>query len=84
MSRIPGEKKEKITFTCDIGNSRRMDMAIQNNEFSSVSEVINKAITYFFENRNSQSPKDEVKQWLVSEDGETFMKGLILKVKSDK
>lgn len=79
MSRIPGDKKEKITFTCDIGNLRRINTAIQNSEFSSVSEAINKSITFFFENRDKTSDIDQVKEWLVSDDGAHYIKDLIRK-----
>ena len=81
MSRIPGKNKEKITISCDIGNLKKINEAIEQGLFSSVSETVNKAITFFFENRDKPQKKDEVKEWLVSEEGEDYIKKIIRKVR---
>lgn len=77
MPRIPGNKKEKITFTCDALNLRSINAAISRDEFSSVSEAINKSISFYFENRDKPSGRE----WLISEEGEIYLKDLIRKVK---
>lgn len=84
MSRIPGKNKEKITFSCDIGNLKKINEAIEQGLFSSVSETVNKSITFFFENRDKPAPQDQVKVWLISEDGEAYIKNLIRKEMKNK
>ena len=84
MPRIPGLKKEKITFTCDNSNSRTIDDAISRNDFSSVLEAINTAIRFYFENRDKPSGQEQFKAWVVSEDGEKYMKDLLRKYKERK
>lgn len=84
MPRIPGTKKVKITFTCDNTNDRNIDDAISRNEFSSVSEAINTAIRFFFENRDKPSGQEQFKAWVVTEEGEEYLLGLFRKMKNTK
>ena len=75
-----GKHKEKITITIDHSNLTRIDSAIAKGEFSNVSETINKAIAYFFENRDKLLGKEDVKEWLISEEGGIYLKKLIREV----
>jgi hypothetical protein len=81
-------REEKIqprgTITFTPVNLRDMEDSIKNKEFKTVTDLVNFAIHFYFENRNQTSSTDEIKQWFVSEDGEQFLKGLIIKVKKEK
>lgn len=80
MPKIPGRNKEKITFSCEPGNFKRINEGIEKGDFSNVSEAINKALASYFENLNRPSSKDDFKLWLLSKEGEDYMKGIIRQV----
>lgn len=77
MPRIPGKNKEKISFTCDNSNFKNLNGSVESGEFSSMSEGINKAISFFYANKDSKNQKMEFKEWIVSEEGEKYLKGII-------
>jgi Arc/MetJ-type ribon-helix-helix transcriptional regulator len=88
MAVTSGKPREKIAITISHGNKKRIDEAIARGEFSNVSETINEATTFFFNNRErvNQLPapiRPEFKDWLVSEDGKKYLKDIIRQVKDE-
>jgi Arc/MetJ-type ribon-helix-helix transcriptional regulator len=77
MPRIPGKNKEKISFTCDNSNFKNLSDAVSSSEFSSMSEAINKAISFYYENKNKTSV---TKEWMVSEEGKEYIKSVMREV----
>jgi len=84
MPRISGKSKERVSFSCDPVPFKRIHDSIKSGEASSVSALINTAITFYFENRDKTS-KDQVIEWLESDAGmqhiETIMKRIVKKTK---
>lgn len=86
MAVTSGKPKEKITITIGHTNILNINKAIANGEFSSVSEVIDKGVSFFFENRNKQSEdaqKVALIEWLESQEGEDRIKNIMRKVKDE-
>lgn len=66
---------------------KKMDHLIELEEYLNRSDIIVDALKLFFEKRENPTPnsvKEDFKAWVVSEDGETFMKGIIKKVKENR
>jgi Arc/MetJ-type ribon-helix-helix transcriptional regulator len=86
MGRIAGIKKERVTISISHGNLKRINDAIDKNQFSNVSEAINEAITSFFENRNKapMPPSDDAfNAWALTENGKKSLKDLIREVMNE-
>jgi len=78
MPRTIGEEVPKrLSFTFTPQNRKEMQSAMQNKEFASVAEGINTAIRYYFENREKTTV---TKEWLLSEEGEEYIKKIMRKV----
>ena len=76
MPTRPGRKlKERITISCDPINIDRINKALDNKEFSSVSSLVNNAISFYFENRGKDQ-NESFREFLSSEEGE----GIVLKI----
>jgi Arc/MetJ-type ribon-helix-helix transcriptional regulator len=63
---------------------KKMGDLIESEEYLNKSDIIIDALEFFFNSRNKPSQKEEFKAWLVSVEGETYMKNLIRKVKEKK
>lgn len=70
--------KERITISCDPINIDRINKALDNKEFSSVSSLVNNAISFYFENRGKDQ-NEAFKQFLVSEEGEEIVLKILRK-----
>ena len=82
MSRTIGDEiPDRITITIDPLNKRDVAESIKNKEFTSVVNLINTALRFYFDNRDKPEKIDEIKVWLVSEEGEDYIKKLIRKVR---
>jgi len=51
MPKITGPKKEKITFGCTPENLKRIEKEMEKKDFSTITDLINAALTYYFENK---------------------------------
>jgi Arc/MetJ-type ribon-helix-helix transcriptional regulator len=78
MAVTSGKPKEKITITIDHTNLSRVYSAISKGDFSNKSEAINKAIAFFFENRN-KTDGQVIKEFMESSEGEELFKRLFKK-----
>lgn len=83
MPKITGPTKEKITFGCDPTNFKKINKIMEEKEFSTVTDLINTALVFYFENRNRTSQKDDFKAWVVSEEGENYLKDVFRKIKDE-
>jgi len=81
VPRISGQTKERITFSCDPLPYKKIQQAIEKGEFSTITDLINSALVFYFENRKSEfDPKEELKQLLQSPEGEELVIKLLEKV----
>lgn len=55
MPKITGPKKEKITFGCTPDNLNRIQKVMAKKEFSTITDLINTAIAYYFENKGKDA-----------------------------
>lgn len=80
MPRIKGKpNKEKMSFNCDPLNFKKINEDIAAGKFSTITELINTSLSFYFEKRDSNS-KDEVKHYLVSEEGHQFLTDIVRKI----
>lgn len=78
MPRIIGDTvPERLSFTFTPINRRDAEIAMHKKEFPNVANLINTALRFYFENRDKSFGKEEVKNWLVSEEGTEYLKNLI-------
>jgi hypothetical protein len=77
MPRIKGKpNKEKMSFNCDPVNFKKINDEIEAGKFSTITELINASLSFYFEKRESNS-KDEIKHYLTSEEGRRFISDII-------
>ena len=63
MPRTIGEKlPARVTVSFSPLNLRTMESAMQNKEFKTVADLVNTAITYYFENRSRQKTEEELNE----------------------
>ncbi|MEN6396785.1 MAG: hypothetical protein ABFC78_09915 [Methanoregula sp.] len=77
MPKLAGKTKDRITFSCDPMPFKKIQAAIGNGEFSTVTDLINTALTFYFENREKEGLGREIKEYMESPDGEVLFKYLI-------
>lgn len=77
MPRERGINREQITFKCTKETIAKIDSYIGKEEYTSRNEVIRDALQFFFEHKNQPGYKEQFKEWLLSEEGETFVKDII-------
>ena len=77
MPRLAGKTKERITFSCDPIPFKKIRASIENGEFSTVTDLINTALVFYFENRDKSALGREIKAYLESPEGEVLFKHLI-------
>ena len=75
------EYRDQITIKCTASTIKKIDSYIGTDEMTTRNEVVRKALDYFFENWNKPSPKEQFKEWLLSSEGEEFVKDLIRKTR---
>lgn len=82
MPRKVGEKlNDRISISFSPLNKTEMEKALKNREFTNVANLVNTAISFYFENRNASPIQEQFKTWVVSEDGEKYMKNLMREFK---
>lgn len=79
MPKEPGLNREQITFKCTLATVAKIDSYIGQGELTSRNEVIRRALEFYFENKNKPDYKTQFKEWLLSEEGEAFVKDIIRK-----
>ncbi len=77
MPRLAGKTKERITFSCDPLPFKKIQASIENAEFSTVTDLINTALIFYFENRDKAALGREIKMYLESPEGEMLFRYLI-------
>lgn len=82
--RIGENVPDRVSISFSPMNKRDMQTAIEKKEFTSIVNLVNTAIRFYFENRDKSPDIGPVKEWLVSEEGEQYLKDLIRKVKGKK
>lgn len=75
--KVSDEMPERMAFTFTPTNRKDAQTSMQNKEFSSVSSLINTALTFYFENRKKTAL---TKEWLLSDEGKEFIKGIMRSV----
>lgn len=81
--KVSEEIPDRMAFTFTPINRNSVQKSMDSKEFLSVSSLINTAISFYYENRGKSS-KEDFKAWIVSEDGEQFIKGIVLKIQEEK
>lgn len=81
MGEIRGKPKEQISYKIPSDILSKIDKLLEAKEFNNRSDVITTGMRFYFDNRDKPQQKDEVKEWLVSEEGENYIKNLIRKVR---
>lgn len=77
MPKLAGKAKDRITFSCDPIPFKKIQASVEKGEFSTVTDVINTALIFYFENRDKSALGREIKEYMESPDGETLFKYLI-------
>lgn len=67
---------ERFAFTFTPINRSHVQKAMDAKEFSGVSNLINTALTFYFENNGKTAL---TKEWMLSQEGEKFIKDLMRK-----
>ncbi|MGA2917597.1 hypothetical protein [Methanoregula sp.] len=83
MPKISGKSKERVSFSCDPAPFKKMHDSVKAGEASSISALINTAITFYFDNRD-KTPKDQVVEWLKSDDGEQYIETILKRIAAKK
>jgi len=72
--------KDRITFSCDPLPYKQIQQSIDKGEFSTITDLINAALIFYFENRKiAFDPKEDLKQFLQSPEGEAYVSRLLEK-----
>jgi metal-responsive CopG/Arc/MetJ family transcriptional regulator len=79
MPKEKGLNREQITFKCTAATVAKIDSYIGEGELTSRNEVIRHALQYYFDSRDQPNNKEQFKEWLLSKEGETFVKDIIRK-----
>jgi hypothetical protein len=80
MPKISGPSKEKLTIGITPKNMKNIAVVMANNEYSTVTDLINDALANWFENRNKTSV---TKEWMVSEEGREYIKSVMREVNDE-
>jgi hypothetical protein len=78
MPVISGPPKEKITIGITPKNMKNIANAMSSNQYSTVTDVVNDALAYFFDNRDKSEGK-AIKEFMESSEGEELFKKLFKK-----
>jgi len=76
MPAIRGKPKEQISYKCPHDLFQKINTLIDQGKYASRNDLITEALHLFFENQN-RVPHDAIKDWLMSDEGEKWMKDLI-------
>ncbi|MGD0080906.1 MAG: ribbon-helix-helix domain-containing protein [Methanoregula sp.] len=83
MGEIRGKPKEQISYKIPSDILSKIDRLVELKEFNNRSDVLTTGMRFYFDNRDTPSQKDQLKEWLLSDDGEAWIKDLIRKVKDE-
>jgi len=72
MPKITGPSKEKLTLGITPKNMKNIAIVMANNEYSTITDLVNDALTYWFENRN-QNQDDMMAKFLQSPKGKDII-----------
>jgi hypothetical protein len=75
------EIRERGTITFTPLNLRDMTISIKNKEFKTVTDLVNQAIRFYYENRDKPSITEEIEQYLGSEKGKAYVKDILKQVR---
>jgi hypothetical protein len=53
-------------------------------EFPNIANLMNTALRFYFENRNKPSQIEDIKKWLVSEEGRSYIAQILNEVDAKK
>lgn len=81
MAVTSGKPKERISISIGHTNLANIKKVIDHGEFSSVSEVIDKALSSFFDNQGKTAI---TKEWLLSPEGKELIQGIMRNVNEEK
>ncbi|MFA4850812.1 MAG: hypothetical protein WC626_13890 [Methanoregula sp.] len=75
MPKIRGDPKEKMSFNCDPINFKKIHSLVDEKEFSTVTDLINTALAFYFENRNREKDQFEnLQKYFKTEQGKKQLK----------
>jgi Arc/MetJ-type ribon-helix-helix transcriptional regulator len=78
MPRIKGKTKKQINYRIPQHLEKKVDLLIENEEFSSQSEIITKALDFYFEHQEIDQIIDiRLKAFFKSEEGKELIKKAI-------
>lgn len=83
MPSIRGKPKEQISYKCPHDLLQKINTAIEDGEYASRNDIITAALRTFFENHNN-GLKYQIVEWLISDEGEEYMKNLIKRIQEKK
>ncbi|MFA4859180.1 hypothetical protein [Methanoregula sp.] len=83
------EIRERGTITFTPINLKDMELSIKNKEFKTVTDLVNFAIRYYFDNRNRDRDREmdqseAIQKYFDSKDGEEKMTELMMKAMERK
>lgn len=85
MPKITGPPKEKITIGFTPRNMKYISKAMANNEYSTISELVNDALTSFFEGEKQERNQIvALEKYLESEEGDKKMLDLMMRAMEKK
>lgn len=70
--------RDQVTFKCTTATIKKIDSYIGIGEMTNRNEVIRNALDFFFENYGKDHT-GKVKEWMMSAEGEAFIKDLMRK-----
>jgi Arc/MetJ-type ribon-helix-helix transcriptional regulator len=76
---MKGGKKIATGYRIPPDIAKKLDAIIGDKEYSNRAEIITTALRFWLDNRN-KSPKDQVIEWLRSEEGEQYIEAIMKRV----
>jgi Arc/MetJ-type ribon-helix-helix transcriptional regulator len=80
---MKGGKKVATGYRIPPDVAKKIDAIIASKEYSNRAEIITTALRFWLDNRD-KTPKDQVIEWLKSEDGENFIEDVMERVAERK
>ena len=74
-----GGKKIATGYRIPPDVAKKLDAIIAAKEYSNRAEIITTALRFWLDNRD-KTPKDQVIEWLKSDDGEQFIEAIMARV----
>lgn len=76
MPSIKGKPKEQISYKCPHDILQKISAAIERGDYASRNDVITAALILFFRDQNT-GWKEQMVEWLISEEGKIWMQDQI-------